>query len=64
MVRRFSEAKDHLTLIKAIQYLLIDTHLLLIGVGTLKQQNQDFAKEICVKNRVHFQEIEKTQYVS
>lgn len=54
MVGRFSEAKDHSTLIKAMRYLPNDLHLLLIGEGPLKQQNEDFAKEIGVNNRVHF----------
>jgi hypothetical protein len=54
MVGRFSEAKDQPTLIKAIEKLPEDVHLLLIGEGPLKQQNQNLAKKIGIDNRVHF----------
>lgn len=54
MVARFSEAKDHPTLIRAMMKLQEDVHLLLIGEGKLKHQNEELAKELGVKNRVHF----------
>lgn len=54
MVARFSEQKDQPTLIKAIKELPENVHLLLIGEGTLKQKNENLAKEIGVSDRVHF----------
>ena len=54
MVARFSEQKDQPTLIKAIKELPENVHLLLIGEGTLKQKNENLAKEIGVSDKVHF----------
>ena len=54
MVGRFFEAKDQPTLIKAMKKLPKDIHLLLIGEGPLKPQNERLAKEIGLENRVHF----------
>lgn len=54
MVGRFSEAKDHPTLIRAMTYLKEDIHLLLLGEGPLKDYNINIAKELQVSNRVHF----------
>lgn len=54
MVGRFSEQKDQTTLIKAMEKLPSDVHLLLVGEGPLKEKNQNLAKEIGVEDRVHF----------
>lgn len=54
MVGRFSKQKDQLTLIKAMEKLPSDVHLLLVGEGPLKEKSQNFAKEIGVEDRVHF----------
>lgn len=54
MVSRFSEAKDHPTLIKAMKCLPNNVHLLMIGEGPLKHMNQDLVEELGVNDRVHF----------
>lgn len=54
MIGSFSEQKDQSTLIKAMQDLPKNIQLLLIGEGPLKQENENLAKKIKVKNRVHF----------
>lgn len=54
MVGRFSKQKDQLTIIKAMEDLSKDTHLLLIGEGPLKEENESLAKKTGVDNRVHF----------
>ena len=54
MVGRFSEAKDQGTLIKTIKKLPENVHLLLVGEGPLKQQNEELAKKIGIAHRVHF----------
>lgn len=54
MVGRFTEAKDQATLIKAMKKVSDNVHLLLVGEGPLKETNEDLAKEIGVKDRVHF----------
>jgi len=54
MVGRFTEAKDQATLIKAMTKIPDNVHLLLVGEGPLKEKNEDLAKEIGVKDRVHF----------
>lgn len=54
MVGRFSEAKDQATIIKAMKSLSGDTHLLLVGEGILKEQNEKLAKDIGVSDRVCF----------
>jgi glycosyltransferase involved in cell wall biosynthesis len=50
----FQKQKDQPTLIIAMQNLPEDVHLLLIGEGPLKEENERLAKKICVNNRVHF----------
>ncbi|TKH01020.1 glycosyltransferase family 4 protein, partial [Peribacillus simplex] len=54
MVGRFSKQKDQATLIKAMKSLSKDVHLLLIGEGPLKAQNEFLAKEIGLERRIHF----------
>lgn len=54
MVGRFSEHKDHSTLIKAMAKLPNDVHLILVGEGPLKDINQKHCKELGIDNRVHF----------
>lgn len=54
MVSRFSQAKDHSTLIKSMKYLPDDVHLMLVGEGTLKENNQELVKELLLDKRVHF----------
>ncbi|MGO1372088.1 MAG: glycosyltransferase [Senegalia sp. (in: firmicutes)] len=54
MVARFSEAKDQPTIIKAMQYIPENIHLLLVGEGPLKCNNEQLAEDMAVENRVHF----------
>ncbi|WCM14577.1 glycosyltransferase [Priestia filamentosa] len=54
MTGRFTQQKDQNTLIKAIKNLPQNVHLLLIGEGELKKQNEELAKNLGVSNRVHF----------
>lgn len=54
MVGRFSKQKDQATLIKAMKSLSKDVHLLLLGEGPLKAQNELLAKEIGLERRIHF----------
>ncbi|MFJ8257595.1 glycosyltransferase [Peribacillus asahii] len=54
MVGRFSKQKDQATVIKAMEGLPEDIHLLLIGEGTLKEKDEVLSREIGVQNRVHF----------
>lgn len=54
MVGRFSEAKDHPTLIKAISKLPKDIHLVLVGEGPLLTNNKKLANELGILDRVHF----------
>ncbi len=54
MVGRFSKQKDQSTLIKAMKKLPLNVHLLLVGEGELKHQNEELTKELGVNNRVHF----------
>jgi len=54
MVGRFTEAKDQVTLIKAIAKLPENVHLLLIGDGPLREENEMLCENIGVSERVHF----------
>lgn len=54
MVGRFSEAKDHPTLIRTMDYLPNNIHLLLVGEGPLKHEYENLSKEIKVSDRIHF----------
>ncbi|MGE7905348.1 glycosyltransferase [Peribacillus sp. NPDC094092] len=54
MVGSFSKQKDQITLIKAMKGLSEDVHLLLIGEGSLKAQNEYLAKELGIEHRIHF----------
>lgn len=54
MVGRFSEAKDQPTLIKAMNHISSNVHLLLIGEGPLKEKNKELVKQINLEDRVHF----------
>lgn len=54
MVARFSDAKDHKTLIKAIVLLPEIYKLLLVGDGPLKRDAEELSNELDVENRVSF----------
>ena len=54
MVGRFSEAKDQPTLIRAVSRLPEDIHLVLVGEGPLKKENEELAEELDMSDRVHF----------
>ncbi|MDK2906304.1 MAG: hypothetical protein PWQ66_265 [Petrotoga sp.] len=54
MVGRFSEAKDQPTLIKAMNHISSNVHLLLIGEGPLKVKNEELVKQVNLEERVHF----------
>jgi len=53
-VGRFTESKDQATLIKAIAKLPENVHLLLIGDGPLREENETLCENIGVNERVHF----------
>lgn len=54
MVGRFSEAKDQTTLIKAMNDIPSNVHLLLVGEGSLKEKNEELVRQINLEDRVHF----------
>ena len=54
MIGRFDEAKDQVTVIKAMKKLDLKIKLLLVGEGPLIDFNKDLAKEYGVEDRVHF----------
>ena len=54
MVARFSEQKDHATLIQAMQRLPEHVHLLLVGEGPLRQEKEKLVVEMGLGKRVHF----------
>lgn len=54
MVGRFSQQKDQSTIIRALQYLPKNVHLILVGDGELKEKNQLLCKSLGLEDRVHF----------
>lgn len=55
MISRFSAAKDHQTLIRAMKLIKDSTvHLLLAGEGEEKKQCQDLVDKLNLLNKVHF----------
>lgn len=54
MVAGFRYQKDHATLIKAMSFLSDDYILLLVGSGGKESECKALAKELNLKNRVHF----------
>lgn len=54
MVGRFSETKDHETLIKAMSYLPNEVHLLLIGEGHLLDKSKKTSSILGLNDRIHF----------
>lgn len=54
MVGRFSEAKDQITLIKAIRKLPKNVHLVLVGEGALISNSKEVSIQLGVSDRVHF----------
>lgn len=54
MAARFYEAKDHYTLIRSMQYLPDDYHLLLVGSGPLLTQCQNLCSSLKLETRIHF----------
>ena len=54
MVGRFSDAKDQPTLIRAVSRLPEGIHLVLVGEGPLKKENEELAEELDMSDRVHF----------
>ncbi len=55
MVGRFNgSAKDQFTLIKSLQYLPLNYHLYLAGVGELQHNAEQLVSELNLKDRVHF----------
>jgi len=53
-VARFSNQKNHLKLIEAMQYTKKDIHLFLIGDGELKDKIKEKINQLNLNNRVHF----------
>jgi len=54
MIGRFSEAKDQQTVIRSMELVPEHVHLLLVGEGSLKGENQELAKKLNLQHRVHF----------
>jgi glycosyltransferase involved in cell wall biosynthesis len=54
MVARFSEQKDHETLIRAMEKLPKNYKLLLLGEGDLKEKCIQLTKELNIENKVNF----------
>lgn len=54
MVGRFSEAKDQQTIIRAMELLADDIHLILVGEGPLIGANKKLTKELELDERIHF----------
>jgi len=54
MVGRFDLQKDQATIIKAMKYLPLDVHLLLVGQGPLQEEKKLLAKTLGLEKRVHF----------
>ena len=53
-VSSFQYPKDQPTLIKSLQHLPENVHLLLVGEGELKYQSEELTKELQLTKRVHF----------
>jgi glycosyltransferase involved in cell wall biosynthesis len=53
-VSRFQAQKDQSTLIKSLHYLPENVHLLLVGVGILRIQNELLAEQLNLSKRIHF----------
>lgn len=54
MVGRFAKEKDQGTIIRSMQVLDKDIHLLLVGEGELKKYYKELSKKMGVSDRVHF----------
>lgn len=54
MIGRFSEAKNHRSLILAMKRTLSDVHLVLVGEGPLKSENIKLSNQNGLNNRIHF----------
>lgn len=54
MVSRFTPQKDHETLLKALDKLPLNVHLILVGEGPLKEKYINLSKEMNIQDRVHF----------
>lgn len=54
MVGRFTDAKDQETVMRAMQLLPEENHLILIGEGPLKEKSEDLAIHMELDNRIHF----------
>jgi hypothetical protein len=54
MVGRFSEQKDQKTLIKAINKVNKNVHLLLVGEGKFLDEHKEYVNNLGLKDRVHF----------
>lgn len=54
MISRFVKAKDHKTVIKAMQYLDANYHLQFVGDGELQEDAIKYAQELGVDNKISF----------
>lgn len=54
MISRFTKAKDHSTIISAMELLRDDIHLYLVGDGETRNVNESLVKEKHLESRVHF----------
>lgn len=54
MISRFVKAKDHKTVIRAIQHLDNNYHLQFVGDGELQEDAMEYARELGVDNRISF----------
>ncbi len=58
MVSRFAEAKDQATVIRAMQYIPPNVHVVFIGDGATRHHCEQFADQLHVNDRVHFMGVQ------
>lgn len=59
MVARFTEQKDHKTLVNALKFLPDNYHLILVGTGEKEEKLKEYVKLADVSERVHFFGVRK-----
>jgi glycosyltransferase involved in cell wall biosynthesis len=53
-VARLAPVKNHALVLRALQRLDADVHLVLVGDGPSRRELEELADELCVRRRVHF----------
>lgn len=62
MVSRITQGKDHNTLIRAIETLPDNFHLVIVGDGPLKDSLKDFSEKSTASHRIHMLGLRKDVY--